>query len=174
MNISVLLSLFLSTPTGTIPDLCADAMLGPDGSEIRDATGLHLSRYCEWSGPQAPVWDDHACCDVDAAGATCSAINSRDGSCAEGTRYYCEYGEQTPSGEVVCYQPLPSMCDAGLCVEAPPEVLPTLALIDPLVSCCDANGDCYYVGFDSGDCQGEILICLWGMTMEDGTVECFE
>ena len=174
MNISVLLSLFLSTtPTGEAPDLCAEVMRGPDGAEIWDSTGRHLSRYCEWTGPDAPVWDDDVCCEVDDSGATCTSNTSRDGSCSVGSRYSCEYGEQVSTGEVVCYQPLPSMCDAGLCVEAPAVTPPTVALI-PFILCCGPNGACVWAGYSAGACEGEILYCFWGMSNEDGTVDCFE
>ena len=172
MNISVLLSLFIFTPSGPAPDLCDEGLLGPDGTEVLDNSGRNLPRYCEWSGPDVPAWRDNVCCDIDAAGATCTAPDSRDASCLAGSEYYCEYGEPTATGGFVCYQPYPDMCDGGLCVEAPD--IPLIAAVTPLISCCYSNGVCVWVGYDSTDCEGELSYCHWAMTLLDGTVECLE
>lgn len=173
MNTAILLSLLLSSPTGDVPDLCAEPWLGPDGAPVHDSTGRYLAQHCEWSGPEVPVWDGLACCELGGTSSSCTAANARDGSCSSGEPYYCEFGELDASGELACYQPWPSACDAGLCLEAPSEG-PIIAAVTPLVLCCDSNGTCVWVGYNSGNCQGEILHCFWGMTMEDGTVECFE
>ena len=173
MNNTVLLpSLLLFNPNGS-PDLCAEPLLGPDGLGISDSTGRYLSRYCEWSGPDVPVWDDDLCCTASPSTLTCTASGTRDEACRSGARYYCEYGERTPTGEVVCYQPWPSACDAGLCVD-PPADGPPIVAVTPLVLCCYSNGECVWAGYSSGECEGEILHCFWGMTNEDGTAECFE
>ena len=173
MNTTVLLSLLFISPSVAPPDLCDDGLLNSSGTERVDSRGQNLPVHCQWTGPDAPVWDDEVCCDLDSAGSACTLERSRDGSCQVGSVYYCEHGEPTSTGGFVCYQPYPSMCDAGLCVEAPTSAPPVVA-VTPLISCCNAEGVCVWVGYNTTDCEGELSYCHWAMTLLDGTVECFE
>lgn len=137
-----------------------------------DLVGQTLSRYCEWTGPDAPVWDADVCCTIDDDGAACAPTSST-GRCMSGTKQmYCEHGAAVPGGGVVCYQPFPSMCDAGRCV-APPPIMPE-AKTSSYVACCTAAGPCHLVEPETGlDCDGQLFSCGYGMSNPDGSVECF-
>ena len=165
---AILLSTFFSTFTGSVPDLCDIPRLAADGSAITDSTGQHLARYCEWTGPDAPVLDSEVCCELDDSGAACSLLDTR-GGCSAGERYWCEHGEANALGGVVCYQPLPDACEAGYCVAAPED--PPIG--EPLEEMCCGAGGCFPIGLFE-DCDGEFVVCWWGISNADGTVECFD
>ena len=153
------------------PNLCDDVHLDPTGAPYRDAAGETLSRYCAWSGPDVPVWDDDVCCTVDEDGAACVAP-LRNGRCRVGFKMYCEFGEAVGGGGVVCYQPFPSQCELGLCVQAP-EVLPDVW--EGYLGCCSTGGVCQLVTEDNivDGCAGHYLSCDFGFQNADGTVDCY-
>ncbi|PRP98292.1 hypothetical protein ENSA5_30250 [Enhygromyxa salina] len=165
----VILSTLLSNFATSDPNLCDLLHADASGAPYLDSTGQGLARYCAWTGPEAPVLDANLCCDIDVDGAACTAADHT-GRCRSGTRFYCEYGEATAAG-VICYQPFPSMCDAGLCV-APPDVPPPGLAVEGVVCC--AGGVCVPTdGEDGWDCRGEFLACPYGILNADGTVECY-
>ena len=150
------------------PNLCNDVYLDEDGVPIHDATGVALSRYCEWTGPRAPIWDASVCCTFDAVGANCAPPSST-GGCAstEQTAMWCDYGARQPDGSVTCYQPFPSACDFTDCVDAPPGA----PLEDATPLCCFAWG-CFEPEFEEG-CGGGLFGYCWApYTNDDGTVGC--
>lgn len=170
--IAIVALLFSAGSASTSPKLCDEAVvLSPDGSPVQDSQGTTLSLYCQWSGPDVPVWNDEVCCSIDAAGAQCeSSSPTRD--CSTGLApYFCEYGELI-GDEVVCYQPFPSACDEGWCAggmdKAPPE--------DPQEDAiCCFNGNCYpWDDKNILDCEGQYLWCDRGYSKVDGTVECYD
>ena len=135
--VTTILNIFATTP-----DLCAEVYLDEYGEPWTDAIGQTLSRYCEWTGPDAPVLDADVCCTIDADVASCW-LPDTGSDCQTGSEWYCEYGEAIAGG-VVCYRPYPSTCDQGLCVKAPalpPDVQAQLI-------CCDG-----------GSCQNIWLSC---------------
>lgn len=171
MKLSIILSTILNTfATGT-PNLCDDVYRDPAGSPYTDLLGQTLSRYCEWTGPDVPVWGGDVCCMIDGDGASCSKPHSN-GRCRQGLKMYCEYAQVVPGGGVVCYQPFPSMCDFGLCVK-PPEVPPPGEPIH--AACCSEGGVCQLIDESQVyQCQGYFLGCEHGTLYEDGTVECWD
>jgi hypothetical protein len=174
MKIAVLLTTLLNV-FATAPDLCADVYLDAAGNPYTDVIGQTLSRYCQWTGPQAPVWDADVCCTIDGDGAHCSAPGAN-GRCVIGYRMFCEYAAAVPGGGVICYQPFPSMCDAGYCIEAPPDVstLPQASLL----GCCNGGGGCQPIeAAQIGNCDasgGTLLFCHDGVTNIDGTMDCWD
>ncbi len=172
MKLSIILSTLLSTFSTTVPNLCDDVYLDAAGEPITDSVGQTLSRFCQWTGPDAPVWDANVCCTFDADGAACTRTNSR-GYCSTGKKLYCEHGEAMAGGGVICYQPLPSMCDVSKCVDAP-EVPPTGQASDSAV-CCGPGGACQWISPDDYyNCPGEIAFCDYGSMDGNGVVECWE
>ncbi|WP_052558890.1 hypothetical protein [Enhygromyxa salina] len=170
MQLSIILSTLLSNFATGAPDLCNIVYTDAAGSRYTDSVGQALARYCKWSGPDAPVWDANVCCQIDQDGATCS-VPDTNGRCRVGDRYFCEYGARVAGG-VVCYQPFPSMCDAGLCVELPVGAPLTQA---SFVACCSPGGVCQPVNGETAlDCQGDYVQCSYGIQNEDGTVECYQ
>jgi hypothetical protein len=153
------------------PNLCDDVYLAPTGAPVTDYAGQTLARYCAWTGPDAPVWDNDVCCSVDESGATC-VRPLRSGRCRVGFKMYCEYGEAVAGGGVACYQPFQSMCDWGLCLQAthrPPTELPNH------VGCCSSGGVCQLVSSDDLiGCQGFFLACNYGVQNGDGTIDCYD
>jgi hypothetical protein len=173
MKLSIILSTLLSTFSTNVPNLCDYVHLDANGDPVTDSVGQTLARFCKWTGPDAPVWDANVCCTFDADGAACTRTNSR-GSCSAGTKHYCEHGEAIGRVGVVCHQPLPSMCDAGLCVEAP-TIIPEAQMSDWYVACCIFGGPCHLVDVDNiFDCEGDLLACNYGMSNPDGSVECWD
>jgi hypothetical protein len=173
MTLSIILASILSNFATNAPNLCDDVYLDASGDPVTDLVGQTLSRYCAWTGPDAPVWDANVCCTIDADGAACSqTAKSR---CPTGSKLmYCEHGAATPLGGVTCYQPFPGMCDAGLCVEAPDSPPATAQMVEFIV-CCGSGGACQYVQQGEGwDCQGELLACEYGITEANGSVVCFD
>ena len=136
----------------------------------RVTTGRTLSRYCEWTGPDAPALEANICCTLDGDTAHCELANLR-GYCRTGVRMWCSHGEvDSATGRVSCMQVFPDACDAGLCVQAPPEAPQAW----DGVLCCGPGG-CVPVEYgEAGDCDGDFFICEWGMSLPDGTVECLE
>lgn len=170
MEITILITIIASSLISAAPNLCDDARLNAAGEPITDSTGRTLSRYCEWSGPDVPLLEANLCCSLDDA-AACELANSR-GYCTTGARVWCEFGEvDSSSGAVTCYQVFPDACDAGYCVQAPPGAQQGTP---PPLLCCGPGGCVPITMADVDDCAGEFLGCLWGMSNDDGTVECFD
>ena len=162
-----------STAFATPPDLCAkDVYADATGDPFTDSTGTTLSRYCQWTGPDAPVWAGDACCSFDDTGAQCLAPEAR-GTCAEGFDLYsCKYGEEVAGG-LICYQPFPSACMGENCDQPPtgPDYSPGP---QEDIICC-INGICYeWDDLNYEDCSGEYTWCSDGYSKLDGTVECFD
>jgi hypothetical protein len=165
--LSTLLNLF-----ATSPDLCAVPYLDMTGAPCTDSIGQTLSRYCEWTGPDAPVLGKDVCCVTDSESATCWMPDAR-GGCGSGSKWSCEHGEQLADGRVVCYQSFPSACDFGLCVHAP-DVPPTV--VADLICCMGES--CTEIEkegiLDCLDNEGFVTWCSDGMSNVDGTVTCFD
>jgi hypothetical protein len=171
MKLSIIVTTILNM-FATSPDLCAEPYLDPYGTPCTDSIGQTLSRYCKWTGPDAPVLDANVCCTIDGDGAACSMPNSR-GSCSTGSKWYCEYGKKLTGGGVVCYQPFPSACDHGFCVAAPE--LPPPVLAD--LACCNAGMCQPIMAGQTWDCEGNggtVLWCHDGMSNADGSITCFD
>ena len=158
----------------TLPDLCTQSVfINPStGKTLGDQQGTSVSRTCVWTGPDAPTWDAAACCAIEEGGAWCVPPNGRGDCDTEFSPYYCEYGEQTSTGGVVCYQRFPSACELGNCAQ--PAELPVQSpdMIQEDVICC-IGGTCYE--WDDApllDCEGLLMWCNWGYSTVDGTVEC--
>jgi hypothetical protein len=172
MGLSIILTTTILT---TSPDLCADVYVDENGEPYRDAIGQTFSRFCDWSGPDAPVLDRDVCCTTRGDTAWC-ALPDRKGRCSSGsTLYYCERGEVTSTGVVVCYQPLVNLCDFGFCgTVLPPNAGP---MEDGI--CCWPSGVCTHAetGQDAIACSdgyGILGNCKLGATNADGTVDCFD
>jgi hypothetical protein len=157
----------------TSPDLCADVHTDATGAPWTDAIGQTLSRYCKWTGPDAPVWDADVCCTIDGDGAACVTTDSN-GRCTHGDKMYCEYGEVIAGG-VVCYQPFPDACEAGKCVQAPDGMPPEQA--GHSIACCNA-ALCQEIGVSQQDgCEdigGTVFVCQNGETDGNGIVTCYD
>jgi hypothetical protein len=173
MGLSIILTTLLTTLTS--PDLCADVYLDENGEPYTDAIGQTWSRFCDWTGPDAPVLDLDVCCTISGDNARCS-LPDRMGRCSTQSKvYYCEHGEATSTGAVVCYQPFPSVCEFGFCGDVlPPDGGP---LENQL--CCYSNGVCTEVqtsaDVDTCSAGGGIGGYCWhGALNEDGTVDCFD
>lgn len=170
MKLSIILTTLLNT-FATTPDLCAELYLKPDGEAYTDTIGQTLSRYCKWTGPDAPVFAGEVCCTVDEDGAACS-LPSSEGRCWTGSKWYCEHAVVDSAGGVVCYQPFPSACGAGHCVSAPE--LPPDAQASLI--CCN-GGACVPLALgEQWDCEdfgGTVLACHYGVSNTDGTVTCY-
>lgn len=153
------------------PDLCAEVLLDADGQPWTDSLGQTLSRYCQWTGPDAPVLDAEICCDIEDDAAAC-VLPDPSGGCPLGDRYSCRYGKVIRGG-VICLQPFPDACELGHCVKAPELLPPTHA--DLL--CCHGSWCVDIPKFTSGDCDdagGEVSWCDFGETHTDGTVTCHD
>jgi hypothetical protein len=167
----ILLTTVLNNFASRTPNLCDDVYLDSNGSAYTDWLGQTLSRYCAWTGPDAAVWDANVCCTIDDDGASCSPTDVN-GRCWSGLKMYCEYGAAVSGGGVVCYQPFPSMCDSGLCVQAPDVPPPGLAIY---LACCGESGICQLIYDEQmGQCQGYFLACEFGALHDDGTVDCYD
>ena len=168
MLVHTLLTILTSSLLGAAPNLCDDAYLNAAGEPFADSTGRTLSRYCEWTGPEAPTLESNVCSITDES-ADCKLANLR-GYCATGTRMWCERGDvDSSTGRVTCMQAFPSACEAGQCVQAPPDAPQGYHQM----LCCTVNG-CVAVEIGHTGCEGTYLSCNWGMSLPDGTVECFE
>ena len=155
-----------STSATSLPNLCDDVYLDDDGVPLHHADGTTIARYCELTGPRAPVWAAPVCCSFDAAGADCSATGAK--GCGSGqAEMWCDYGEQASDGSVGCYQPLPSTCDVGQCVDAPAGT----TLEDAVALCCFPGMGCYELDYEEF-CGGQVTFCNAPYTLQDGTVGC--
>ena len=172
MKLSIILTTLLSTFATTSPDLCDDVFLDAAGDPVTDLVGQTLSRFCEWTGPDVPIWNADVCCTFANDAAHCTPTDKR-GRCSTGTsKRYCEHGSLGTDGRVTCFQPFPDACEAGWCIEAP-ELIPE-AQMSHMVLCCGGGGACQYVELgQTGDCQGELLACFYAIQHE-GWVECLE
>jgi hypothetical protein len=167
MELSTILTSILKI-FATSPDLCADVYVDATGEPYTDSIGQTLPRYCQWTGPKAPVLNRDVCCDIHDGVAACVLPTSA-GRCSIGSRYYCKYGEASGAG-VVCYKPFPDACGLGFCVQ-PPEVPPP---VQALIACCSAGGACVEIDpWGDLECGGTIIGCLDGVSNEDGTITCF-
>lgn len=173
MSLSIILTTILSNFATSSPNLCDDVYVDASGSPYTDSIGQMLSRYCVWTGPQAPVWDADVCCTIDDGGAAC-VVPDVNGRCAVGGKAYCEYGAKDAGDGVICYQPFPSMCDAGFCIEAPDLPPPSQAMM----ACCGGGGACQPLSealllscLDNG---GTFLSCDNGVENLDGTLDCWD
>jgi hypothetical protein len=171
MKLSIILSTLLSTFATTVPNLCDEVHLDPTGQPVTDGVGQTFSKYCKWTGPDAPLWRADVCCTIDSDGAAaCSKPDARAG-CPTGTkRWFCEHGAVDALGGVTCLQPLPSGCEAGMCVEPPAD--PPLKA--EFAMCCTPGGACQYVNSSNvDDCHYEVLSCDWGSIDDQGVVDCW-
>jgi hypothetical protein len=69
MKLSIIVTTILNM-FATSPDLCAEPYLDPYGTPCTDSIGQTRSRYCKWTGPDAPLLDANVCCTIDGDGAT--------------------------------------------------------------------------------------------------------
>ena len=116
-----------------VPDLCTeDVYLDAEGVPLKDSDGTQLSRYCTWTGDDAPVWADEVCCEFGPDSANCTPTNAAGECMAIQVKHWCDFAELHGT-KVECLQPFPSACDSGVCGELPVGAQP-VALITPL--CC--------------------------------------
>ena len=170
MKLAIVLSTFFSTFATSVPNLCDDVLVDALGQPLTDDVGQTLSRFCAWTGPDAPVWDADVCCTLDDDGAACS-VPLATGCPIETTRMYCKHGKADALGGVTCYQPFPDACEAGMCVQAPELPPPTEAYL----LCCGPGGACQELDVDdANDCPGELAWCDYGSMDGNGVVECWE
>ena len=176
MELTIILTTIIAN-FATNPDLCADVYLDETGQPLTDALGQTFSRYCEWTGPDAPVLESDACCTIDHDGAHCSVPDER-GRCSIGMKMSCEYGEVIGDA-VTCYQPFPSTCDMGQCSDSGDVPLEIGAQpVEGAVLCC-IGGVCFPVATaeDVDTCWGNNGYATWckhGFQNADGTVDCYD
>ena len=173
MTLSIILTTVLTT-FATSPDLCADVYLDSASEPLTDAIGQTFARFCQWAGPNAPLFNSDVCCIYDAAGAACW-LPDREGQCSAGSKHYCEHATVTSTGGVVCYQSFPSACEFGHCQEPELSITPG-PLADTI--CCE-NGDCTEIEiaselWDCFDGNGYVTWCEHGIQNVDGSVDCFD
>ena len=153
-------------PGDPVLDLCEESVyLDPDGVPLEDADGTRLSRYCTWTGEDAPLWADEVCCELGPDSAYCTPTDLKGGCEAVQVKRWCDFGK-FDGEQVKCLQPFPSACDVIECV-APPTGTPQGA---PVPLCC-WGGVCYELSFGE-DCGGVISFCQSPYTNEDGSVGC--
>lgn len=167
--LTIFASLFASSP-----DLCAHVYTDDTGEAYRDVSGQPLSRYCEWTGPVAPVLDAEICCILDGDDAACS-LPDANGRCTLGDKMYCEYGEASSAG-VSCYQPLAELCEFGYCTDELEQ--PGSGPLEDVL-CCWPDGSCTEVknnmhGISCSRNGGYLGWCTYGAQNLDGTVDCFD
>jgi hypothetical protein len=175
MGLSIILTTLLNTTNFTSPDLCADVYADATGQPYTDAIGQTWARFCEWTGPDAPELDLDVCCMIGGDTASCTLPDPK-GRCWSGaSTRYCEFGEVLATGGVVCYQPFPSACDLGFCVDVQP---PGSGPVENGLCCWD---DDYCTEVENGqdiiDCAtngGIASFCYYGAQNIDGSVECFD
>ncbi len=170
MQIAMALAALFLNFSGSL-DLCADVYLDDTGEPLTDVLGQTLSRYCQWTGPDAPALDSDVCCTIDGDGAHCE-LPDEHGRCALGLKMSCDYGAVLGDG-VTCYQPFPSACAHGFCkddVSSSPDTLAQLL-------CC-TEGGCEPINgtlaLDCEDMMGTIVWCNDGVSNLDGTMECLD
>ena len=134
-------------------------------TNYRDLCGA-VPSACSYTGPDAPVLAAAVCWN----GSTSTARLMTGASCPTGSwPYFVKYGVVDPMLAIVtAYVPLDDACSRpGLC--QPGILAPSTTTVAPI--CC-FGGTCYP---DDGDCYGgELLLCAYGASNEDGTVTCFE
>lgn len=169
------LLLQLGADGSPLTDLCTlDPLRAPTGEVMSDSGGTTLARYCQWTGPDAPAWDDLACCSLDEDSATCVSSEGRE-SCGEGfDPYYCEHGIELDGGGLLCLQSFPSACDNESCMDEIPTALLSDDAIQEGVLCCQGGACVNWHGKVSLDCEGHYFWCHAGYTNEDGTTDCFD
>ncbi|NJK31485.1 MAG: hypothetical protein HC927_03155 [Deltaproteobacteria bacterium] len=155
----------------TPPDLCAEPLRGATGDPYVDSQGDYVSRFCN-PRISPPLFAQDVCCSIDQV-AFCTLPDSK-GRCQAGMKFWCEYGA-VDDDVVECYQPGPGTCDKGYCNNYQE---PSQTFEDSSWVCCNDEDVCTYVG-ESGDdppegakCPGDLTICNWGSTNEDGTINC--
>jgi len=158
------------------PDLCAESMLDGAGDIYTDSVGQTISRHCK-PRVDPPLLDRDVCC-VLGETASCKLPNES-GQCPTGAKFWCEYGE-VAQGRVTCLQAGPDACAMGHCTAT--SITPNAEIFEDSswICCNDAGDECVYVGEgganpppDAVACySGNITICSWGATNEDGTVDC--
>jgi hypothetical protein len=175
-----LVSMLWSPPsTAGSPDLCAERHATASGQVVSDAQGTSMSIFC--SPALAPTRiDAEVCCVIDDA-ATCT-LPSAGGRCSKGMKFWCEYGEIVGNA-VTCLQPGPDACALGACGPADLDAPNTTIMEDTSWLCCnDAFDECVHVADGPGPFPpeeaeacftGNIVVCTWGATNMDGTVDCF-
>ena len=172
--LTTLLSIFAMVPTlygdgDPVPDdLCTeDVYLDPEGVPLVDSDGTTLSRYCVWTGEDAPVWADEVCCEMGPDSANCTTTNALGECSAVQVKRWCDYAE-IDGDQVTCLQPFPSACTSGVCADPPLGVQAAPMAHTPL--CC-YGGTCYELSFDEL-CGGSFQWCDSPYTNTDGTVGC--
>ena len=148
-------------------DLCTEVVhLDPDGVPLEDADGTQLSRYCTWTGDDAPVWSEEVCCELGPASASCTPTNTNGECMASQVKRWCDFAEFDGT-KVECLQPFPSACnEPGVC-----KASPVGAETEASAILCCLGGACYEVSGYVG-CDGYYLQCDSPYTNEDGTVGC--
>ena len=151
-----------------VPDLCTeDVYLDPDGVPIMDSDGITLSRYCVWTGEDAPVWADEVCCEIGPDSAHCTPTDALGECSADQVERWCDHAK-LDGEQVVCLQSFPSACTSGVCVE-PPLGVQTTPL--PSTMLCCYGGACYEIYYDE-PCGGSFQWCDSPYTNTDGSVGC--
>lgn len=152
-----------------VPDLCTENVyLNSEGLPLQDSDGTTLSRYCVWTGEDAPVWADEVCCEIGPDSAYCTPTDALGGCSAAQLMRWCDHAK-FDGEQVVCLQSFPSACTSGVCADPPLGVqADPLAAWTPL--CC-YGGTCYELSFEEL-CGGSFQWCDSPYTNEDGTVGC--
>ena len=169
MQVATLVSVLLLNFAN--PDLCADVYLDEIGQPYADSHGRTLPRYCQWTGPDAPVLDSDVCCTIDQDGAHCS-LPDDGGRCSLGFKMYCAHGTVFGGG-VTCMKPFPSACDQGFCQEGfsyDPEG------VEQIICCTDQGCETIETLSipDCVDAGGQYLWCNNGVSNLDGTTDCLD
>lgn len=164
--LTIVLACIPSLASATPPNLCDDVYLDAAGVPLHDTAGTTIPRYCEFTGPRAPRWAAPVCCSFGDDDARCTDVSITGGCNDEQVHMWCDYGERFADGSVTCYQPVPSTCEAGFCVEAPGG---TAEGNMPL--CCVGGQGCFELLYGEY-CGGLITFCDAPFTNEDGTVGC--
>lgn len=160
----------MRTPSSFL--LALVVLLGLAGSQDAHATTYRemctsVPDECEYSGPDAPVLASNVCW----SRTTSQAVLMSGATCPSGSwPYFVKYGVVDPLTQVVTgLVPLDYVCSRpGLCTPgsfAPPNTTTEVA-------CCIA-GACWPIE-EAFPCEGEVLLCLEGVTNEDGTITCFD
>ncbi len=176
--LTTLLNIFTTVPTlcgdifvaaeDTVPDLCSeDVYLNPEGIPLEDSDGTTLSRYCVWTGEDAPVWAGEVCCEFGPDSAYCTPTDARGECSTVQVKRWCDHAKFNGE-QVVCLQSFPSACRSGACADPPLGVQ-----IDPqtLTPLCCFGGACYEIT-DEEPCGGSFQWCDSPYTNPDGTVGC--
>lgn len=155
------------------PDLCADPLRDPTGAPLLDSTGMHLSKWCEWTHELDVVaWEDAVCCVFSTGSpisASCTATDSV-GRCVTGFQFWCDFATVSSTGAVRCQQPWPDACAAGFCSSLPIGATP-LEDTEPL--CCTDVDVCTVVDLANPvPCGGSYLGCESPFSNLDGSVGC--